>query len=103
LTVTSNTGSGVIVEAGNVFVVNRNCASSTWNCPQIPATTGGISDADPVTDPAANNKSAFYIAPIPLPKFATPRNSSGAGLTDTTTTDTNCNGASASALCVPYR
>jgi len=103
LTVTSNTGSGVIVEAGNVFVVNRRCASSTWNCPQIPATTGGISDADPVTDPAANNKSAFYIAPIPVPKFATPLDSSGAGLTDTTTTDTNCNGASASALCVPYR
>jgi hypothetical protein len=63
----------VIVQAGNMFLVNRTCASSTWKCPQIPATTGGISDADPVANPStANNKSAFYIAPIPVPKFATP-------------------------------
>ena len=104
LTVTANTGSGVIVEAGNMFLVNRSCAPSTWNCPQVPATTGGISDADPVANPGtANNKSAFYIAPIPVPQFATPLNSPGIGLTDTTTSDTNCNGASASALCVPYR
>jgi Putative Flp pilus-assembly TadE/G-like len=104
LTVTSNTGSGVIVEAGNMFLVNRTCASSTWTCPQIPATKGGISDADPVANPGtAHNKSAFYIAPIPVPKFASPLDNSGVGLTDTTTKDTNCSGADAAHLCVPYR
>jgi Putative Flp pilus-assembly TadE/G-like len=55
LTVSSQTGSGVIVEAGNMFLVNRTCASSTWNCPRIPATTGGISDADPVANPGTAN------------------------------------------------
>jgi hypothetical protein len=104
LTVTANTGSGVIVESGNVFVVNRACASSTWNCPVIPATTGGISDGDPNAVPnTANNKSAFYMAPLPVPEYASPLNSSGAGVADNTVKDRNCSGASASALCVPYR
>jgi hypothetical protein len=95
LTVSSNTGSGVIVEAGNVFLVNRNCAPSTWNCPQTPATTGGISDSDPNAVPnVANNKNAFYIAPIPVPQFASPIGGS-------TVFTYNCSGADATHLCVP--
>ena len=97
LTVTSNVGSGVVVESGNVFLVNRVCATSTWNCPQVPATTGGISDADPVANPStANNKSAFYMAPLPVPHYASPLDSN-------TNSAWNCSGASATNLCVPYK
>jgi len=97
LKVTANTGSGVILEAGNMFLVNGSCGSSTWSCPTVPATTGGISDADPVANPStANNKNAFYMAPLPVPRYASP-------LDDVTVTDSDCSGADATHLCVPYR
>lgn len=96
LTVTSNVGSGVILQAGNVFLVNRSCAPSTWNCPAIPATTGGISDADPVANPTtANNKNAFYMAPLPVPQFANP-------VTGTDATY-DCRNSNPTTLCVPYK
>ncbi len=96
LTVTANTGSGVILESGNMFLVNRDCGPSTWNCARIPANTGGIADDDPNAVPnTANGKSAFYIAPLPVPQFQNP----------VTGTDSsyNCSSANASTLCVPYK
>jgi hypothetical protein len=97
LTVSSNVGRGVIVESGNMFLVNRTCAPSTWNCPQIPATTGGISDDDPIANPAtANNKNAFYIAPLPVPHYESPLDEAP---------NSSCADASASSndLCVPFK
>jgi hypothetical protein len=96
LTVTANTGSGVILESGNMFLVNRDCGPSTWNCAQIPADTGGIADDDPNDTPnTANGKSAFYIAPLPVPQYENP----------VTGTDSsyNCVSADANQLCVPYK
>jgi hypothetical protein len=96
LTVTANTGSGVILESGNMFLVNRDCGPSTWNCGQIPATTGGIADDDPRDIPnTANGKSAFYMAPLPVPRFQNPVTGTVAAY--------NCTGADASSLCVPYK
>ena len=103
LTVTSQNGSGVIVESGNVFLVNRSCANNTWNCPQTPATTGGIADDDPTVNPNANNKNAFYMAPLPVPRFASPLGNASTPLADTTETDENCAGAGIDHLCVPFR
>ena len=88
LTVTSNTGGGVIVEAGNVFLVNRTCSSGTWNCPNSPP-RGGISDG-------TTGKNAFYMAPLPVPHFSSP-------LDGNTIKAYNCSGSSASNLCVPYK
>jgi len=68
LQVTAQTGQGVIVEAGNVFVENGTCGSSTWKCP--PSTVGGISDG------AGNAKNAFFVPPLPVPQYALP---TGAG------------------------
>lgn len=65
LTVTANVGAGVIVQDGNVFLVNRNCGPSTWRCPNGPPSLGGISDG-------TNGKSAFYIAPLPVPRYESP-------------------------------
>jgi hypothetical protein len=97
LVVTANTGSGVIVEAGNVFVVNGTCAPSSWNCPQTPAFTGGIADDDPNAIPnVAIGKNAFYIAPIPVPQFESPING-------TTDHSYNCASADPTHLCVPYK
>ena len=88
LTVTANTGNGVIVQAGNVFLVNRTCASSTWNCPNNPP-QGGISDG-------VNGKNAFYIAPLPVPHYESP-------LDGATISAYNCAGASSTDKCVPYK
>jgi len=92
LKVTANTGGGVIVEAGNVFLVNGTCGSSSWNCPNNPP-QGGISDGAGTPTSAKN---AFYMAPLPVPRYASP-------LDDVTITQTNCNGADPTNLCVPYR
>lgn len=102
LTVTSNVGTGVIVESGNMFLVNRNCGPSTWNCPQTPAVLGGISDADLTAGPG-NNKNAFYIPPIPVPRFQSPLGNASDPINDQTTKTTDCAGASVDHLCVPYR
>jgi hypothetical protein len=90
LQVTQQTGQGVIVEAGNVFVVNGTCGPSSWNCP--PATLGGISDG------SGTAKNAFYTPPIPVPQYALP---SGAGTlpwADTGSPNTTCG---PSAPCIP--
>jgi Putative Flp pilus-assembly TadE/G-like len=72
LDVTSNTGNGVIVEAGNVFVVNGACGSSTWTCPgSIQDPYGGIVDRNPATA-GAMMKNAFYMAPLPVPRYESP-------------------------------
>ena len=94
LQLTSQQNRGVIVEAGNVFVVNGACANNTWNCPQNPAIAGGIADEDP-TAPGntAIMKNAFYIPPIPVPQFASPV----AGTIESAT----CAGSSSTNLCVP--
>ena len=102
LTVTSNVGSGVVVESGNMFLVNRNCGPSTWNCPQSPAVLGGIADAD-LTAGSGNNKNAFYIAPLPVPQFQSPLGNASDPLNDQTTKTRDCAGASVDHLCVPYR
>jgi hypothetical protein len=96
LKVTAQSGSGVILESGNMFVVQGDCSSSTWNCPQTPATAGGIADADPNAVTTANNKNAFYMAPLPVPRYASP-------LDLVSVSQTNCNGADPTHLCVPYR
>ena len=97
LKVTAQTGSGVILEAGNVFLVHGTCSSATWNCAAIPANPGGIADGDPNATPnTANGKSAFYMPPQPVPRYASP-------LDDVTINHTTCNGAGPSDLCVPYR
>jgi Flp pilus assembly protein TadG len=88
LTVTANTGGGVVLDNGNMFLVNRNCSPGTWNCPNTPP-QGGISNG-------ITGKNAFYIAPLPVPQFASP-------LDIGTVNAYNCAGASASALCVPYK
>jgi Flp pilus assembly protein TadG len=90
LKVTANTGNGVVVQSGNVFLVNGTCGSSSWSCPNNPA-QGGISDGT-----AGGAKNAFYMAPLPVPHYASP-------LDDVTITDSNCTGADATHLCVPFR
>lgn len=103
LTVTSQNGTGVIVESGNMFLVNRSCANNTWSCPETPAVLGGISDRDLTVDPTGNNKNAFYIAPLPVPQFASPLGNASTPLADTTIKIESCVGADADNLCVPYR
>lgn len=103
LTVTSNNGTGVIVESGNMFLVHRNCGPSTWSCPQTPAVLGGIADDDLTVNPNGHNKNAFYIAPLSVPQFASPLGNTSTPLADTTTTDDDCAGASVDHLCVPYQ
>ena len=103
LTVTSQNGTGLIVESGNMFLVNRNCGPSTWNCPQTPAVLGGISDDDLTVNPNGHNKNAFYIAPIPVPQFQSPLGNTANPLADTTETDDQCVGATALRLCVPFQ
>ena len=66
LTVTANVGSGLIVQDGNVFLVNRTCHNSTWRCPNGPPSRGGISDG------SGNGKNAFHIAPLPVPRYESP-------------------------------
>ena len=95
LQTTSQNNRGVIVEAGNVFLVNGSCANNTWNCPQSPAVTGGIADDDPTEIPnTANMKTAFHMPPMPVPQFASP-------ISVGTIESATCAGSSASALCIP--
>jgi hypothetical protein len=96
LKVTSTTGNGVIMESGNVFVVNGTCDQSSWTCPgsnQDPY--GGIVDRNPSLG-GAMMKNAFYMAPIPVPHYASPLDAAGISAW-------NCAGASATNLCVPYK
>ena len=88
LTVTANTGSGVVVQSGNVFLVNRTCSSGTWNCPNSPP-QGGISDG-------VNAKNAFYMAPLPVPHFESPINANTRSVFD-------CSTADPTHLCVPFK
>lgn len=92
LKVTANGGQGVQLLAGNQFLVNDTCGASTWNCPNGPPSTGGISDGAP----NYIGKNAFYMAPLPVPQYASP-------LDDVTVTSQSCTGADATNLCVPNR
>jgi hypothetical protein len=97
LKVTQQGGRGVILENGDMFVVRGVCGSSSWNCAAIPAVAGGIADDDPTAIPnTAHNKSAFYIPPQPVAQFASPDDITPVHHTD-------CNGANASNLCLPWR
>jgi hypothetical protein len=97
LKVTVNGGQGVQLNEGNVFLVNETCQSSTWNCPNGPPSTGGISDGIH-TDGTQSyiGKNAFYMAPLPVPHFASPLDGAGDSTYD-------CRNGSPSNLCVPYQ
>ena len=92
LKVTANNGLGVQLHEGNMFLVNQICSAATWNCPNGPPSLGGISDGDP----GYAGKNALYMAPLPVPQFASP-------LDAASVSHYNCNGASPSDLCVPYK
>jgi len=103
LRVTANTGSGVILKSGNVYLVNGVCHPSTWNCAQVPANTGGIANDDPNADPnVAVGLSALPMAPLPVPKYANPLGD-GTSTSITAVSNPTCLGASASVPCVPIR
>ncbi|MCI0583918.1 MAG: Tad domain-containing protein [Chloroflexi bacterium] len=90
LKVTATNGQGVIVQAGNVFVVEGSCSNALWTCPDDGTPTqGGISDG-------TNGKNAFFMPPQPIPHYASP-------LDGVTVSSADCAGADASDLCVPYR
>ena len=90
LKVTATNGQGVIVQAGNVFVVEGSCSNALWTCPDDGTPTqGGISDG-------TNGKNAFFMPPQPVPQYQSP-------LWDVTVSEQECTGANASNLCVPYR
>ena len=88
LTVTANVGAGLVMQDGNVFLVNRTCSNSTWRCPNGPPSLGGISDGN------GNGKNAFYIAPLPVPRYESP--------TDIAS-DSACASASATSPCIPFQ
>lgn len=90
--VTATGGQGVQLHEGNLFLVNETCQSSTWRCPNGPPSVGGISDGSP----SFIGKNAFYMAPLPVPHYASP-------LDAASIRDYDCNGASPSDLCVPYK
>jgi Flp pilus assembly protein TadG len=92
LKVTANGGQGVQTHSGDVFLVNGACGSSSWNCPNGPPSTGGISNGAP----SYIGKNAFYMAPLPIPRFASPLDVAGISAYD-------CSGASATNLCIPYK
>jgi hypothetical protein len=100
LKVSANTGSGVIVQNGQVFLVdNLPCGPSNYNCGTYPANTGGIANADPRTDSAPNwatGQTALHIPPQEVPRYESP-------LDGVTVSDDECILADASNLCVPYR
>jgi hypothetical protein len=97
LKISQQGGNGVILESGDMFVVNGECGPSTWNCPATPAAAGGIADDNPNAIPnIANNKNAFYFPPQPVPQFQSP-------LDLATIDQTDCNGADAAHLCIPTR
>jgi len=90
LKVTATNGQGVIVQAGNVFVVEGSCSNALWTCPDDGTPTqGGISDG-------TNGKNAFFMPPQPVPQYQSP-------LWDVTVSDAECIGADATHLCVPSR
>ena len=62
--VSATNGGGVTLDAGNLFLVNGTCSSATWRCPNGPPSLGGISDG-------STGKNAFYMAPLPVPHYAT--------------------------------
>ncbi|HEY2916491.1 MAG TPA: pilus assembly protein TadG-related protein [Candidatus Limnocylindrales bacterium] len=93
LEVTQQGGSGAIVKAGNVFLVNGTCGPSTWNCP--PATLGGISDG------SGTPKNAFYIPPLSVPSYALPTGTGSLPWSDTFSPNANCSSASVASPCIP--
>jgi hypothetical protein len=96
LVVSAATGNGVILEAGNMFLVNGTCSSGSWGCPgNAHDPFGGIVNNDPSVS-GATMKNAFYIPPVPVPQFQSPIDS-------TTVSSATCSGADATHLCVPYR
>lgn len=97
LLTTAQVNRGVVVESGNVFLVEGTCGNSSWTCPQIPASGGGIADANPLNTPnTANGKNAFYMPPQPVPQYDSPVNSNTIVLYD-------CSGADATHLCIPRK
>jgi hypothetical protein len=106
LFISAVTGSGVILKAGNMFLVNGDCPPGgvgKWACPEVPADTGGIANDDPRATPnVAVGLSALPMAPLPVPRYANPL---GDGTTTaiTATSSPTCAGATASAPCVPAR
>jgi hypothetical protein len=89
LKVTATNGQGVVVKAGNVFVVEGSSSAALWRCPNGPPSLGGISDG-------TNGKNAFLMPPQPVPHYQSP-------ITAQTVSDANCTGANATDGCVPYR
>jgi Flp pilus assembly protein TadG len=88
LVVTANTGNGMVLQSGDMFLVNGTCGPSSWSCPNSPP-QGGISDG-------VNGKNAFYMAPLPVPQFESPINGN-------TVSAYSCSGADATHLCVPRK
>lgn len=93
LQVTQQTGSGTIVKAGNVFLVNGTCGPSNWNCP--PATLGGISDG------SGTAKNAFYIPPLSVPSYALPTGTGSLPWSDSFSPNSDCTTASVASPCIP--
>lgn len=91
LKVTATNGGGVVVQSGNVFVVNGTCSNALWRCPNGPPSLGGISDG-------YNGQNAFAMPPQPVPQYASP-------VDDVGDNSANCSDPANSAthLCVPYR
>ena len=92
LKVTANGGQGVQLHKGNMFLVHDICQASTWRCPNGPPSLGGISDGYP----SYTGKNAFYIAPLPVPRFASPLDVASVSHWD-------CTGASSTDLCIPHK
>jgi hypothetical protein len=97
LKVTANGGQGVILDDGNGFVVNGVCSSSTWNCPNGPPSTGGISDSSGV------GKNAFYMAPLPVPQYESPLDYASLSICSDTATWDDTTSPLYHVPCVPYR
>lgn len=97
LKVSSGTGQGVILETGNMFLVNQVCSNGTWGCPGNPQDPyGGIVNQDPSLAGAVM-KNAFYMAPLPVPQFESPVDNDTDHSYDCSAPDVATN------LCVPYR
>jgi len=97
LKVTANTGQGVVLDDGNTFVVNGTCQSSTWNCPNGPPSTGGISDS------TGAGKNAFYMAPLPVPQYESPLDYAALSICSDTATWNDTTSPNYHVPCVPYR
>ncbi|NJD27685.1 MAG: hypothetical protein FIA92_05255 [Chloroflexi bacterium] len=91
LKVTAQGGQGVILQDGNVFLVSGTCDPNLWNCPNGPPSLGGISDG-------YLGKNAFYMAPLPVPRYESPVEYASLSICpDTSTWDANA------VPCIPYR